>query len=94
MSFEFTQIQRPFTVAPVYLHNAAPVFVVHYEATDVRTEHWQGYRAVGKVPAGRMPWSVDNRRIGTERGYPSLLAALSAAAAEEEADMEPSEEMA
>ncbi len=28
-------------------------------------EHYQVYRAVGKRPVGRRPWTVDNRRINT-----------------------------
>lgn len=74
-------VTRPHAQTPVYVHTGAPVFVVHYDATDVRAEHWQGYRAVVKVPAGRMPWTVDNRRIGGERGFASLDAALEAAEA-------------
>lgn len=75
----FTEVQRPWSQTPAYLHNTKPVFVTHYEATDVRSEHWQAYRAATTVPAGRMPWTVDNRRIGSDRGFPSLDAALAAA---------------
>lgn len=78
---EFTEVQRPWDQSPIYLHNTAPVWVVQYEATQDRAQFWQGYRPVAKVPAGRMPWSVDNRRIGTDRGFPTLDAALAAAIA-------------
>ena len=74
----FFAVQRPCDLSPVYLHNEKPVWVVQYDATEVRPEHWQGYYAVAPVPKGRMPWSVDNRRIGTERGFPSLEAAITA----------------
>lgn len=65
----------------IHMHRSKPVWVVHYQATQDRAEHWQGYRAVAKVPAGRDPWTVDNKRIGTERGFASLDAALAAAEA-------------
>ncbi len=28
-------------------------------------EHYQVYRAVDRVPAGRMPWTINNRRLHT-----------------------------
>lgn len=76
---QFSEVPRPWDQRPVHLHNAKPVWVVHYPATQDRAEFWQGYRAVVKVPSGRMPWTVDNRRIGSDRGFPSLEAALVAA---------------
>jgi hypothetical protein len=75
---EFTEVQRPFDSAPTLLHKSAPAWVVNYPATLDRAEHWQAYRAVAPVPAGRMPWTVDNRRIGSDRGFPSIEAAVAA----------------
>lgn len=77
----FREVQRPHEQTPVYARRDAPVWVVHYPATMDRAEYWQGYRAVAKVPAGRAPWAVDNRRIGSDRGFPSLEAAIAAAGA-------------
>jgi hypothetical protein len=74
----FTQVHRPWDLSPVHLHSRAPVWVVHYPATRDHAEHWQGYRAIARVPAGRMPWTVDNRRISSET-FASLDAALAAA---------------
>jgi hypothetical protein len=76
----FTKVIRPTDPEGILLRDDAPVWVVHYPATEGRAEFWQGYRPVAKVPAGRKPWAVDNRRIGTERGFASLDAAIAAAA--------------
>lgn len=75
---QFTEVQRPWDQSPILLHTSKPQWVVHYPATEVRAEHWQAYRAVQPVPAGRMPWTVDNRRIGTDRGFPSMADACAA----------------
>lgn len=77
----FTVVRRPTDPEGVWLHNDKPVWVVHYPATEVRGEHWQGYRSVEHIPAGRKPWAVNNKRIGGERGFASLEAALAAAEA-------------
>ena len=74
----FTLVERE--TGKVWLHNDKPVWVVHYECTDRRDDFWQGYKAVQRVPKGRMPWSIDNRRIGPEkRGFRTLGEALKAA---------------
>jgi hypothetical protein len=75
---DFIEVQRPWDQTPCHVHASKPLWVVHYPATMDRAEHWQGYRAVAKLPAGRDPWTVDNRRIGSERGFASLEAAIAA----------------
>lgn len=62
-----------------WLHFARPMWIVRYPATDARAEHYQAYRAVMPVLPGRKPWSVDNRRIGGDRGFATLEQAVRAA---------------
>ena len=73
----FITAQSP--TGPILMHPAKPVWVVEYPATQIKPRFWQAYRAVAPVPRGRMPWTVDNRRIGTEAGFPSSEAAVTAA---------------
>lgn len=68
-----------------WLHDTKPMWIVHYPATGVRAEFWQAYRAVAKIPTGRMPWTVDNRRVGTDRGFASFEEAAQAVEALEAA---------
>jgi hypothetical protein len=67
----------------VWMHDSAPVWIVKYDAITTgphrRAAFYQAYRAVQPVPKGRMPWSIDNRRIGTEDGFATLTAAQQAA---------------
>lgn len=74
----FTQEVRGFDPDPIWVHESAPVWIVHYAATNVRREFWQAYRAVAHLPRGRRPWAVDNRRLNAD-GYPSLKSAMQAA---------------
>lgn len=68
----------------VWMHKAAPVWVVHYPGIAgslvARYDCWRPYKAIEKVRHGVMPWSVNNKRIGPDDGFPSLDAALEAAA--------------
>lgn len=67
----FVLKQRP--VGAFWEHDTAPVWIVKYDAIpDVRAEHWKAYKAVERVPAGRAPYSVDNKVIGSVRGFNSL----------------------
>lgn len=56
-----------------WLHETEPVWVVKYdgvpESNTHRYDSWQVYKAVERVPAGRDPWTVDNRRLGGESGW-------------------------
>lgn len=67
-----------------YVHEFAPVWLRFYPNTDRRprfdNSHWQAYRAVEKVPAGRAPWSVDNRRLSPD-GFATAEEAAAAACA-------------
>jgi hypothetical protein len=74
----FQQVER-LCGSMCWLHETKPVFVVEYSATNVRGRHFQAYRAVEKVPKGRNPWTVDNRRIGNESGFQTLEEAQTAA---------------
>lgn len=61
-----------------WAHKSKPTFVTHYPATAGRPGVFYAYRAIGTVAAGRMPWTVNNKRIGEAR---TLRAALSLAEA-------------
>ncbi len=75
---DFVIEQRP--TGEILMHKTEPVWIVGYEAIDgVRAPFWQGYRAVAHIPKGRKPWTVDNRRITSERGFPTIEAAIAAA---------------
>lgn len=77
---DFTEQADEFSGEPRYVHKDRQVWIDFYPAVDgVRPAFWQGYRAVKPVPATRAPWSIDNRRIGTDRGFASLEAAIAAA---------------
>lgn len=80
-SESFAEVERSHGTA--WLHMDAPVWVVKYDGVPGSQTHrydsWQAYRAVERVPAGRDPWTVDNRRIGPESGYASEAEAFSAA---------------
>lgn len=66
--------------SPAWMHVSKPVWIRKYDAiSGVRAAFYQAYSAIHAVPAGRNPWSIDNRRVGTERGFPSLTAAMKAA---------------
>lgn len=65
-----------------WLHKSAPVWVVKYDGipgTSHRYDSWQAFRATKIVPAGRKPWTIDNKRIGHEDGYATEAEAFEAA---------------
>jgi hypothetical protein len=70
----FTMIET--ATGPAWIHNSKPIWIRYYE--DVNPPYWQAYRAVKKTSIGQMPWAVDNKRIGGERGFPTLEAAIEA----------------
>lgn len=74
----FTQVDR--NAGTTWLCDTRPVWVVHYPTTPARNEFYQAYKAIQPVPRGRMPWTVDNRRIGTDQGFRTLQDAMGAAA--------------
>ena len=78
---DFTHIQEPY--GDRWLNSDGLHFVSYYEAIDgVRAAYWQAYRAAQKPARGRMPWTVDNRRIGRDGyGYSTLDAAMQACVA-------------
>jgi hypothetical protein len=73
-----TLVQEPY--GSHWLHADGRHFVSHYEAVEgVRAEYWQAYTSKAQPPKGRMPWTVDNRRIGRDGyGYPTLEEAMRA----------------
>lgn len=77
----FRLVKRPHGEA--WLHETAPVWVVKYdgvpESNTHRYDSWQVYKAVERVPAGRDPWTVDNRRLGGESGWATSEQAFRAA---------------
>lgn len=65
---------------PLWVHDTCPIWVSFYpEVEGVRPAHFIPYRAIEPVPAGRKPWTVNNRRIGSDRGFGSLDAAIAKA---------------
>jgi hypothetical protein len=84
MARNFTRINR--NGQQVWQRKDDPsIWVTHYPALDgVRGGVFYVYRAVAKVPAGRAPWTVDNRRVDAsrgDRGISSLPKALAIAEA-------------
>lgn len=79
---DFSMVTR--NIGIVWLHKSKPVWVVMYDgvpgSNTNRFDSWQAYRAVQKVPQGRQPWTVDNKRIGPDDGYPTEAEAFKAAA--------------
>lgn len=75
---DFTQIHEPH--GDHWLHADGRHFISHFEAVDgVRAEYFQTYTSKDQPPKGRMPWTVDNRRIGRDGyGFPTLEAAMQA----------------
>jgi hypothetical protein len=62
-----------------WLHSDKPVWITRYDAVPgVRLECWHAYRSVKAPPKGRLPWTVDNKRIGSAEGFPSLESAIEA----------------
>lgn len=76
---DFTQQADRYSDDALYVHKDRQVWIRFYPAIEGRAAWWQGYRAVKTVPAHREPWSIDNRRIGTDRGFASLTDAIAAA---------------
>lgn len=57
----------------VLVNQSNSIIVCRWNAIPfVRAAHWQAYKAVKRVPTGKLPWSVDNRRIGPEHGFRRL----------------------
>jgi hypothetical protein len=81
LSENFDFVFRPPDPSGVWLHKSKPVWIRFYAAVDgVRFAYYQAYRSVERVPSGRAPWSVDNRRLGhPDHGYPTLESAMQAA---------------
>ncbi len=75
----FNQVERPLS-GPCWLHETKPHWIIQYQATRATAAHYQAYRAVERVPQGRNPWTVDNRRIGSPDGFATLEQAIQAAA--------------
>lgn len=64
-----------------WLHKSGTMFISFSPVTNVRGAHFQAYAAKDKVPAGRDPWTVDNKRLGRDGyGFPTFEAAAAAVA--------------
>jgi len=64
----------------VWMHNTKPMWIVFYPYTsNPRASYYQAYRPADyvTVPKGRMPWTVDNRRLSTD-GFNTLEEAMNA----------------
>lgn len=74
---EFTEKHRPH--GDCWLHNAQPIWIVHYPVLkEQRKPSFIAYRAVDYLPAGRDPWTVNNRRCGEYNTIEEAMAAYSA----------------
>lgn len=63
--------QRP--TGEYWEHDSAPLWIVEYGAVlGVRRACFKAYRAIERVPAGRNPYSFDNRVLGPREGFESL----------------------
>jgi hypothetical protein len=82
MRANWKELTRP--VGTYWQHDQYPVWVVHYPATHRAAAHYQGYKAVERVPNGRVPFTVDNRRVGPEFGFKTLDEAMIACEATQE----------
>jgi hypothetical protein len=78
MHADFVEVDR--NGQKVWLHKTRPVWIVYYEAIDgsqsFRYAFWQPYKAIAPVPRGRMPWTINNVKIGKEGACRSLEAAF------------------
>ena len=80
--FQFPQVDG-FHVAedaggtPALIRNDRKAWVRHYPLAP--RGKWQAYRLAEGLPAERMPWTVNNKRIGSESGFLTFGAALDAA---------------
>lgn len=76
----FEHVLRDTDEEGIWAHRTKPMWIVHYPARfGFALETWRVYYCVAPVPAGRKPWSIDNRALNRD-GYPSLEAAMEAAA--------------
>lgn len=82
---ELAQFKRVFrNYQSILEHKQKPVWIVAYREYDTgRVKFWQAYKVKEylHVPKGRAPWSIDNRRIGTDKGFRTLRDAIMAAVA-------------
>lgn len=62
-----------------WLHDSGAMWIVRYEAVPGGREYdvFHAFRVVAKLPKGRDPWTVDNRRLSPEP-FRSLNAAAEA----------------
>lgn len=75
---DFVEVERLHGNA--LLHKSHPVWIVHYEGhKGFSSPSWRVYESVCKVPAGRDPWTVDNRYVGQKDGFTTIDEALTAA---------------
>lgn len=76
----FSLVHRPH--GDCWLHSDGRKFICFYEGVEgVRPAYFQAYMSKAQPPKGRDPWTVDNRRIGTDRGFPTFDEAAQAAEA-------------
>lgn len=61
-----------------WLHNSKPVWVRCFPPTMKTQMHYRAYKAIERVPAGCDPWTVNNRRIGSDFGFKTLEEAAQA----------------
>lgn len=61
-----------------WLHENGKVFIRQVPPTIKTQMHYRAYKAIAPVPAGRMPWTVNNTRIGSDNGFKTLEEAAEA----------------
>jgi len=64
----------------ILAHTSKPIWIVRYRATLDRAKFYQAYIAIDTLIQGQHPGEggVNNRRIGGERGFRTLQAAIQA----------------
>ena len=75
----FTKMDRNYEI--VWLHKTKPTWVTFYEnSTHPVLSFYQAYKAIEKIPDGRLPWTVDHCRMGPlNNGFRTLEEAMTAA---------------
>ena len=85
MARNFTRVEQCGGLQRWVRKDKPEVFVTHYPACAGRPGAFYVLRAVDRVPAGRKPWTVDNRRICAPRAAEHRFTSLPAAFAFAEA---------
>jgi hypothetical protein len=74
---EFELVKRPH--GDCVRMTGQPIWIVYYGPVDgYRTERWYAFKSVERIPKGRDPWTVDNRRLCKGGGFLTFRDAVAA----------------